>query len=169
VCIHGHFDSRRGYGVQQYYPYIHQFITVLRDPFEIAVSDYFYAKAQGESRFIGGKRMTIAENYRGIEDFFERAVMRRDSFLIHYMPRELTLDNFERLFDTEFVYMGIAEDVPESANRLADKLGFPRGKAPHINQSPRDEPIPPGLRDTFVRKYPVDYALYNYAAAHYKD
>ena len=169
ACVHGHFDSRRGTGVPQYYPYASQFITILRDPFEIAVSDYFYAKAKGENRFVEGKRTPLAKQYRSFDQFFELYALRSQAYVIRYMPIQITLDNFARLFDTQFVYIGVAEDMPASVNRLADRLGFPRVAVPHVNQSPRDEAITPGLREAFVKEHPVEYAMYEYALAHYKD
>ena len=42
VCIHGHFNHKRGFGVDDYYPNIKQAITFLRDPAEIALSVFFY-------------------------------------------------------------------------------------------------------------------------------
>ncbi|MBI3796453.1 MAG: sulfotransferase family 2 domain-containing protein [Deltaproteobacteria bacterium] len=44
ICIHGHFNSFKGVGVLDYYPQVEQFITILRDPFEMAVSFYFFRK-----------------------------------------------------------------------------------------------------------------------------
>jgi len=31
ICIHGHFNRKRNFGVQDYYPEATQFITILRD------------------------------------------------------------------------------------------------------------------------------------------
>ena len=44
ICIHGHFNSRRGFGINDYYPQATQFITFLRDPFDILISRFFYEK-----------------------------------------------------------------------------------------------------------------------------
>ncbi len=40
ICVHGHFNKARGFGIKDYYPEVDQFITFLRDPFEITTSDY---------------------------------------------------------------------------------------------------------------------------------
>ena len=42
IVIYGHFNAKRGFGIQQYYPEVNQFVTILRDPFEAAVSEYFF-------------------------------------------------------------------------------------------------------------------------------
>ena len=44
VCISGHFSSPRDRGVHQLYPEVNQFITFLRDPIEIVLSNYFFWK-----------------------------------------------------------------------------------------------------------------------------
>ncbi|MBW1940370.1 MAG: sulfotransferase family 2 domain-containing protein [Deltaproteobacteria bacterium] len=44
LCIHGHFNNNRGNGVQDYYPNVDQYIMILRDPFEVYLSNYFYVK-----------------------------------------------------------------------------------------------------------------------------
>ena len=42
--VFGHFNRARGFGVEHHYPEVQQFVTVLRDPFEMAVSGYFYTR-----------------------------------------------------------------------------------------------------------------------------
>jgi hypothetical protein len=43
ICVHGHFNNERNFGVRDYYPEADQFITILRDPLEILQSRYFYS------------------------------------------------------------------------------------------------------------------------------
>ena len=47
LCIYGHFNNSRGFGVKDYYPEIDQFITVVRDPLETAASSYYYFRKVG--------------------------------------------------------------------------------------------------------------------------
>jgi hypothetical protein len=169
ICIHGHFNKLRGFGIQDYYPTVDQFITVLRDPFEIAVSDYFYAKKQGAARIVDGKPAPIAERFRDFADFFEREVLHRTSYITNHMPGEVTLGNFERMFSQQFVYVGVTEDLPTSIQKLADKLGYPRVEVTHANEALRDETVRPGMREAFVKHHPLEYAMYEFAQAHYKD
>jgi hypothetical protein len=169
VCVHGHFNWVRGYGVQDYYPDARQFITVLRDPFEIAISDYFYAKARGDQWFVNGVRAPIAENYAGLPDYFERAILKRKYLIANHMPVEVTLKTFEQVFRDQFIYVGLTEDMPTTMRRLAAKLGFPPVEVPHANESKRDEPVLPGMREAFVEGHPLEFALFEYARAHYQD
>lgn len=47
VCVYGHFNRKRGFGVQDNYPDARQFMTVLRDPFEMAISGYYFMRNTG--------------------------------------------------------------------------------------------------------------------------
>jgi hypothetical protein len=44
LCIHGHFNKKRGFGVFDYYPEADQFITIIRDPLELHLSNFFFVK-----------------------------------------------------------------------------------------------------------------------------
>ena len=50
ICVHGHFNHAKGFGIKAYYPEATQFITVLRDPMEMALSNYFFWKKKERSR-----------------------------------------------------------------------------------------------------------------------
>src|SRR5262245_28702080 len=109
TCVHGHFSRTRKTEVLDYYPEVDQFITILRDPFEMMVSYYFYAKRLGENRFRDGKRLPpIREKFQGIGDFFKKR--HRTYALVKFLPYEVTLDNYEEMFEKYFVYVGITED-----------------------------------------------------------
>jgi hypothetical protein len=168
VCIHGHFDSTRGFGVQDYYPNVEQFITVLRDPFEIGLSDYFYAKREGQAWMIAGQAAPITERFRGLPDFFEREMLPRHTYIMNYLPEPVNEANYVDVL-RRFIYIGVAEDLDTTMRQMARKLGRPPATLRHANASPRDEPVPLGMRETFVRTHPLEYALYEYALAHYRD
>ena len=60
-CIHGHFDNGRGYGLPYFYPEINQYFTILRDPFDIAVSMFFFCKgavSKENSGIAAGRRIS---------------------------------------------------------------------------------------------------------------
>jgi hypothetical protein len=48
IAIYGHFNQLRNFGITQYYPMVNQFVTILRDPFERAVSRYFFNRLHGK-------------------------------------------------------------------------------------------------------------------------
>jgi hypothetical protein len=166
LCIHGHFNRNRGLGVEDYYPNVNQFITILRDPFEVAVSRYFYAKRFGEKRVLAGRNQPIAAKFASINDFLEAHM--NVEFFAAYMPRPVTIDNYEAIFEKYFVYVGIMEDYQTTIDVLARKLGQPTVQVPVKNVSARDEEILPSLRDDYVANHPLEYAMYDYACRHYR-
>lgn len=165
VCIHGHFNRERGFGVLDYYPEVEQFITILRDPFELHLSTFFYIKRLGQEAFRNGRGIAIAtDDSYDLKTFLEE----RSSFMLLHLPADLTLDNYKEILEERFVYIGIAEDLQGSVDQLASVLGFPPAATGKENVSPRTQSVPDGAREQFVRKHPLEFAIYEYALEHYK-
>ena len=164
-CIHGHFDNGRGYGLPYFYPEITQYFTILRDPFDIVVSMFFFCKKRSlEGKFwYRGKQENILDKYPNIEYY-----LRENPYWVYnHLPQDLTLQNFtERLAD-RFVYIGVQEDMPVSVARLAAVLGKPNVELPRFNESPYDEPVPGWLRERFYQDYPLLQKIYEFALASY--
>ena len=70
-CIHAHFDHGRGSGLPYYYPDVSQYVAMIRDPFDIVSSMYFFAKGKNErSEFIdAGKKIDFCSAYPTIEHY----------------------------------------------------------------------------------------------------
>ncbi len=166
VCIYGHFNRARGFGVEDYYQAADQFFTMVRDPLATMLSRYFFAKQQGTHRLRGGTPVPIFPRFATVDvfvaDYLERP------YFINYLPGPLTLDTYSEIFETQFVYVGVAEDLQTSVDHLAARLGFASVTVPHANQSPHDETLSPTLQAEFVRSRPVEYAIYHYALEHYR-
>jgi hypothetical protein len=162
ICIHGHFNRAKGFGVMDYYPEADQFITILRDPLEIAISNYFFWKRTGRANQIrrGTLRPGDEHDYRDVTDFFRK---RPRSHILRFMPYEVTMDNYQDLFETHFVHVGVVEDLQTSVNVLALRLGFPTVEAARTNPSARDEDVPEAVQAEFVENNPLAYAIYHYA------
>lgn len=169
VCVHGHFNHDEGYGVLDYYPDARQFVTMLRDPFDIALSIYFFSKARGDKRIIAGKPRPMRAEFPDLSSYVEREVLNKPSIIPSFMPFQLELKTLERDLNERFVYVGLAEDSNKSMERLAQRLGLPYIAMPRSNESSWDEPIPDGARDIYRRQHPTEYALYDYVSAHYLD
>lgn len=73
LCIHGHFNNNRENGVRNYYPKVNQFITIMRNPFDLHLSNYFYVKREalsnGGGAFRSGKPHPIIANGWNLEQF----------------------------------------------------------------------------------------------------
>lgn len=164
ICIHGHFNHRRGEGAGQYYPEVDQFISFLRDPFEIHLSNYFYAKSQGEAAFRGGELSHIVAQGYDLERYLEK---KKRSYLLAFLPPEISADNFREILEQRFVYLGVLDDYQASIDHLAERLGFASVRVDLENPAPRLEPLPEHARERFVENNPLEMAIYRYALEGY--
>lgn len=160
VCVHGHFNRLRGTGVSDYYPEVDQFITFLREPFEIAVSNFFFIKKLGKKAWRDGKPHPFSAPEADIHDFFKG---NKKSYLLNFFPFELTWENYKETIEQYFVYVGIMEYLQQSMDNLALRLGFPKINVGKLNVSPRFEKLPPDVRARFKENNALEYAVYDYA------
>lgn len=166
ICIHGHFRWEYGFGAHDYYPQIEHYITILRDPFEQTVSNYFFQKKQSEERVVySGKKMAIEEEYGSLKDYLLNA----PSMTLQTLLPEINRDNYADIFEQYFVYVGVVEELQHSVDVLADKLGKARVEIPHINASLRDIELSDeqAVRAEFREKNELSYLLYEYARTHF--
>ncbi len=161
ICIHGHFNNRRGNGVRDYYPIVDQFITIMRDPFDLHLSNYFYVKKEAlDGKAVwAGKHHPIIENGWTLKDYLREE---KKSYIRQFLPADLTIENYHAILEKEFIYVGITENLQKSVNLLAQKLGFPPVKVPMKNVSRWDEPVPDGAREEFEKNNPLVIAIYRY-------
>jgi len=155
LAIYGHFNRRRGFGVDDYYPEVRQFVTVLRDPFERAVSGYRHLVRQHQAD------PTRPAPSEGLRDYLRQ---KRDG-AISFFPGFITADNYEQMFDRHFVAIGVVERMEVSLQGIAtalgrsvDSAGLPRL---NVNAAPVEEVG--DLREEFMANHPLDYELYRYA------
>ena len=162
ICIHGHFNRTKGFGADDYYPGVDQFITFLRDPLEIMISNYFFWKRTARARQIklGYLKEGDENDYRDIEDFFEK---RPVSHIPNFLPGYMTPDNFKQVFEEKFVHIGIVEDMKTSLTTMAKKLGFEFSEDVWINKSQRNETVSQETKERFIENNAFAYAIYDYA------
>lgn len=167
VCIHGHFNKTKGFGTEDYYPGIDQFITFLRDPLEIVISNYFFWKRKAREKQIrtGFLEEGDEHDYRDIEDFFNKRPL---SHIPNFLPGYLTRHNFREVFAEKFVYIGVVEEMKTSLKKLAKKLGFKLEEEVWINKSQRDEEVSGKTREKFIENNTFVYEIYDYALRQYK-
>lgn len=168
VCIYGHFNNERGFGVKDYYPGVTQFVTFLRDPLEMAKSNYFFwKKKRREIRIkLGQLKPGDYYDYTDIDDYFRK---RPRSTILKFMPYELNKKNFIEILEKYFIYIGIVEDIQTSIDHLAEKLNFPSIKVERLNIAERNEELCEGLKREFLKNNQLEYAIYNYALTKYKN
>jgi hypothetical protein len=165
-CIHGHFNHGRGYGLPYYYPEVDQYFTILRDPFDLVVSMYFFAKGRSaEGKFwFRGEQVNFSSLFSSVSEY----VSHYPYWLFHHLPQDITLDNYIEKLNSRFVYIGVFEDLQASIDQLACVLGKPQVTLPLLNASNYDEPVPSQLRERFYDDYPLLKEIYDFALAHYR-
>lgn len=166
VCIHGHFNYRRGKGPDTFYPQATQFISIVRDPFELHLSNYFYAKrhlSKGALFRQGLPRDPAV--FASIETYLNE---RPFSYLPAFFPPELNAANCGDLLAEKYIYVGVMEDIEYCVGALAGLLGFPNLGITHANATRRNEEIPQCLRDRFAENNKTAYAIYDFARATYR-
>jgi len=136
ICIHGHFNKKRNFGIEDYYPEIEQFVTIIRDPFDIVVSRYFYVKRLEDSNksFRNGESLILTPD---VEKYLIEMISDKDYHpnILDYFPRELTLENYKSAIDEEFIYIGSIEDFEYSVMKISEKLGFTFNSPGHLNKT----------------------------------
>jgi hypothetical protein len=164
--IHGHFNHGRGYGLPYFFPEINQYFTILRDPFDLAVSMYFFAKGRSkEGRFwFRGESVNLNDQFPNVESY----VNSYPYWLFDHLPQDVTLENYEERIRSKFIYLGVFEDLQTSIDNLARLLGKPSTILPHFNVSNYDEKIPNQLREKFYEDYPLLKKVYDLAVGTYQ-
>lgn len=141
ICLFGHFNRDRGFGYRDYYPQIDQILTIIRDPFELHVSNYYYAKREiAHGKTILPLARIIIEQNLGIEDYLRS----HRSYLLSFFPEGMNESNYRRVLREEFLFIGITERLGQTIYSLAGLLDKPKCKIPRENVSVRD-----GGEDTF--------------------
>ena len=156
VVVYGHFNRLRQFGVEDYYPEAKQFVTILRDPFELSVSRYFYTRKA--SKKWKDKSRTPDKN-------LSEHVLGETPNMLNHFPREVTIENYKEIIEEFFIDIGTTEQLTESFHRIARKLGMPFEPTMlrHLNATRRSEDAPSELRDLFAEKFELEYAVYDYA------
>lgn len=168
ICIHGHFNHERGNGVQDYYPDITQFITFVRDPFDVHLSNYFFVKKNAKKdkkiAYRAGTLRPLTDDSVNIKDYLG---LSKKSFMGAFFSSEINLNNYQEILERDFVYIGVVEKFQESVDILAEKLGFPTVIVPQENVSNWTEIIPEGAREEFMANNPLEMAIYEYALSNF--
>ncbi len=159
LCIYGHFNHERGFGVQDYYPDINQFIMVVRDPLETAASSYYYCRKVGKK---------LADQSRVPKEDINAHLKTAKSEILSHLPFEFTLKNHEEILSTKFIHVGLTEELDATIAAIAHKLGFAPIPVETLNQTKRDQTIADETRKIFIQNHPLEYAIYDFAKRNYR-
>lgn len=157
VVVYGHFNRLRGFGVEDYYPEVGQFVSILRDPFELAVSTYFYRLKIGD-----GWRDPAMVPKGDLAGFLRSTPPN----MLNHFPRLVTRSNYREMIEEYFIEIGIMERLDESMRRIAMSLNMPFESSwlGHLNASERSESTLPlaDLRSQYMQQNPLEFEVYEY-------
>ncbi|MGJ3257332.1 MAG: hypothetical protein ACFE0K_13540 [Alcanivorax sp.] len=157
ACVHGHFYHHRwAIGAMDYYPDSSQFITMLREPFEMALSGYYFRRRLGDLGDIT------------LHQHLDELLATPQLFNYLGLPFDLwkaSEDDIQEWLDTRFLWIGLTERFQESVDLLAMKLDKASPDVAVDNVSPRDDGLAEytQYQKKFRQRYRREYALYDYA------
>ncbi|MCB4457280.1 sulfotransferase family protein [Leisingera sp. McT4-56] len=153
--IYGHFNRLRQFGVPDYYPEARQFVSFLRDPFDMHVSRYFFTQKSAQN----WKRTSDVEG-KGLHEHLESGHLN----MLEHFPRPVTSSNFRGIIEEFFVDIGCFETLEASLKRIAARLGLPAQdiQLPHLNASKEAETPMEEARARFRERWPLEYEVYDY-------
>lgn len=150
VCVYGHFNRDAGFSINSLYPDIRQFICILRDPFDTALSYYFFMERKG----------------KGLGRLDEYLSSTKLNQLSHF-PEVVTEENYIDLIENRFIWIGTTETLATSMEIIADRLNrFVPTRLDRLNVSDRsvDEKRLDDYREVFQKNNPLEYKVYRYVA-----
>jgi hypothetical protein len=155
ICIYGHFPRARGFGIEERFPEVRQFVAILLDPFETALSTYHYLRKAGE---------TWQDQSRIPKTELREYLMDTPSRTLDHFPREITAENYKEIIGQYFIDIGITEKLEESLTRIASKLGkrFDPSRLPQLNVTERSDVASGDLREVHRERNPLEYLVYEY-------
>lgn len=157
MCIHGHFNGARGFGVWQYYPECTQFITFYRDPFERFLSQWFHLKALAAPAHPVHAQSFESWIHSRAED--QKRMDNRWSFIWH-LPCAPDAATFSDIVDERFLFIGIMDRFAHSVVALAKLLGKTECKIDHVNSRPSDVSEFARWRSFYERNFADECELY---------
>ncbi|OWU83990.1 hypothetical protein ATO6_16450 [Oceanicola sp. 22II-s10i] len=127
-------------------------MTVLRDPFEAVISNYFYSKKMIEN----GLRAPFP--FESLDDY----LMKNDSQVWDHLPLEMR-DDPEKFIHNSCVFIGCLED-PAALEGQFQRVFDVSLELPHLNSAERTEEVSEAVRARWLRRNQEAVDLYSYVA-----
>jgi len=160
VCLYGHFNQLRGFGIPGRYDFVTQYLTIVRDPIEQTISEYFYIRRVGRN-WKDQSRVPTGS----LEDHIASA---KPNFLNHF-PDVITKDNYRDVIEEKFIAVGTTEQLEATINLFAKCLGFKPVEIPRENVTLRDQEISDAHRTAFIERNKLEYLVYEYCKQRLQD
>ena len=155
ICVFGHFNNKKGRGFGASYPNASQFVTVFRDPLEIALSMHNFIKTKA-----GDWLEKPDLYYQTIDEFMETFRFEINSFL----KTQVDDSNFKEVIASEYVYVGLLETLEHDIVDMARMLGFePPPEIKKLNVLPRKKiEFSDRVLEKFRQRHQLEYAIYDW-------
>lgn len=150
TIIHGHFVRWKGHSVEEVCIGASQFITIVRDPFDICVSAYFYGLRDGHEWATS----------MSLESFLEWWLAQEIGPLMGALPYFAEARTIEDYCE-QFVCIGEVSQINKFYDHLSIILGTVLPKDIIVNTSIYTEKIP-DMRCHFQKRHRLDYELFNF-------
>lgn len=160
VCLFGHFNQLRGFGIPGRYDFVRQYLTIVREPIEQAISEYFYIRKVGQNWKDQSRVPKVP-----LESHLASA---SPNFLNHF-PAVVTQDNYRDLIEEKFISVGTTEHLEATIKVFAARLGFKPMTIPRENETPRDQQISQATRESFIERQQLEYLVYDYCRRRLND
>jgi hypothetical protein len=162
--FYGHFDDE----IENRFPVeCNQFMTTLRDPFDMQVSYFYYSVNRG---------FVLPENVYTIEKYIQNSSF-NFRFSNVFNKEILTMENFKEVLNKYFVFISTIDYI-EVFNKILDfyfqkkeSNTLDLTKISILKNNVRDQSksfySPDHLREMHREKWPLDYAIYDYINNYY--
>ncbi len=157
-CLFGHFNRDRGFGIDVKYPNVGQFITIMRDPYDQFVSEFFYLGRQSAA-------------FKGGEEEFRLYLDNRKANYLNHFPQKLTTKNYKKVIDEQFIFVGLYEKLELSLTIIARLLSkhYINESLPYLKIG-GDKPSWVGsYRTAFCKLNPLEELVYSYVKNRFKE
>lgn len=165
VCLYGHFNAERGFGIPGRYDDQRQFMTILRDPLEKVISAYFFVRLRAQQ----AAKPTLQEQLTLDLSLGDYVRQTRHNYLKHF-PVPVTLENYSDVIERYFIAVGITEELPRSMAWIAQCLDRPAPDIPRLNVTPRGQgygnyALSAADRAAFEDNHRLERMVYDYCRA----
>jgi len=163
-CVHGHFNRRKHFGLEHFAGgealERANIITVLRDPYRMLVSLFFYYKYQASQEVIE-KSVLVDERPQEFKPFFD-LFLQKGHFLFSYLfPSPGFTEHAMDPYLKNYTFIGIQEELALSVQLLAAVLGKKPPELPQKNLSDYTKDEIPDLREQAREAFIEEYRLYD--------
>ena len=156
-CVVGHFNSKREWGLLQYYPSARQYFTMIRNPFDRFVSQWLVEEGR------------IGASFPRFPDWLEIRRRTAKMYVGAYLPWPPLGDDLSFAFRANCLAVGLTDRFDDLVRVFASVLGkHPPATFPRANVTGRPADEFEHLREPCRQAFPQDYAIYDHAVLEFE-